>query len=132
MAIILPVKSLKNPWEDSDYKGEKKRKSGFDIQFVEGPPVRDEATDKPLRSLLIDGTIRIFREHEDFEKRLKYSRNNQPLISPRLINYLANEITIHYKDKIQIKHGQPEYNKSMFQDLVDFINLFEEQIQDLN
>lgn len=48
-----------------------------------------------------------------------------------MITYLAGEITVHYKDKFHNKVGQPEYNKLMFVDLVDFIYQFERLLSDL-
>ena len=80
---------------------------------------------------MIGGTIKIFREHPDFIKRVKKSKLNEPKISQRLITYLAGEITVHYKDKIQTRQGQPEYNISMFEDLVEFVYMFEDMVQDL-
>jgi len=121
-----------NPFEDSPFKGSERKKSGFNIEFAEGEPIINASNNKPLRSQLIGGTIKIFREHPDFIKRVKKSKlNNEPKISQRLITYLAGEITVHYKDKIQTRQGQPEYNISMFEDLVEFVYMFEDMVQDL-
>lgn len=123
-------KEADNPFEDTGFKGGKKKKSGFDIKFVNGEIV-DAETNKPVRSQLIGGTIRIFREHPDFQERVDYSRTKEPKISQRLITYLAGEITVHYKDKLQTRHGQPEYNKRLFENLVEFIYQFESLVKDL-
>jgi len=123
-------KEAENPFEDTGFKGGEKKKSGFDIKFVDGEII-DEETDKPIRSQLIGGTIRIFKEHEDFQSRVDKTRAKEPKISQRLITYLAGEITVHYKDKLQTRHGQPEYNKRLFENLVEFIYQFEGMVKDL-
>jgi len=124
-------KESENPFEDTGIKGGEKKKSGFNIKFVDGEII-DEDVDKPIRSHLIGGTIRIFREHPDFIRRVDCSsRTGEPRISQRLITYLAGEITVHYKDKLQTRYGQPEYNKKLFENLVEFIYQFEDIIKDL-
>jgi hypothetical protein len=80
---------------------------------------------------LVGGTIRIWREHPDFKHRISYSQAREPKITQRLVTYLAGEITVHYKDKIQTREGQAEYNIEMFRNLVDFIYNFEDAISDL-
>ena len=123
-------KEADNPFEDSEFKGSEKRKSGFNIKFVDGEII-DESTHEPIRSQLIDGTIRIFKNHKDFQGRVDTTRAKEPKISQRLITYLAGEITVHYKDKLQTRNGQPEYNKRLFENLVEFIYQFEEMVSDL-
>jgi len=120
-----------NEYDDSGFKGGKRKKSGFNIQFVNGEPIIDAETDKHIRSQLIDGSIRIFKEHTDFKNRVKLSRTKEPKISQRLITYLAGEITVHYKDKLQTREGQAEYNKRMFENLVEFIYQFEDMVSGL-
>tara|TARA_B110000305_G_C18834949_1_gene357489 strand:- start:38 stop:349 length:312 start_codon:yes stop_codon:yes gene_type:complete len=90
--------------------------------------MRDVVTDKQIRSQLIGGAIRIFREHPEFQKRITLTRTKESKISQRLITYLAGEITVHYKDKIQSREGQAEYNVQMFENLVEFIYDFEHDI----
>ena len=124
-------KEAENPFEDTGFTGGKRKKSGFNIQLVVGDPIIDEDTNKMKRSQLIGGNIRIFREHPDFEDRIKYSRTKEPKVSQRLITYLAGEITVHYKDILQIREGQPEYNVRMFEDLVEFIYKFEDGLEHL-
>lgn len=124
-------KENENPFEDSDFKGGERKKSGFNIQFVNGDPIIDSETNKPIRSQLIAGSIRIFKEHLDFKSRVKMSRTKEPKISQRLITYLAGEITVHYKDKLQTREGQAEYNKRMFENLVEFIYMFEDMVSGL-
>jgi hypothetical protein len=91
-------KEAENPFEDTGFTGGERKKSGFNIQFIDGDPIIDEDTNKMKRSQLIGGNIRIFREHPDFENRIKYSQTKEPKVSQRLITYLAGEITVHYKD----------------------------------
>jgi hypothetical protein len=119
-----------NPFEETMHRGAERRRSGFDIQFVSGIII-DESTQKPIRSQVIDGTIRIYKEHEEFEKRLDHTRSGEPKISQRLITYLAGEITVHYKDRLQQRTGQYEYHKDLFVNLVEFIYAFEDQVKDL-
>jgi len=120
-----------NPFEDTGFTGGERKKSGFNIEFVDGDPIWNIDTDKPIRSQLIGGTIRIFREHPEFKKRVSISRTKEPKISERLITYLAGEITVHYKDKIQTREGQAEYNVQMFENLVEFIYMFEDAVSGL-
>jgi hypothetical protein len=124
-------KEADNPFEDTGFTGGERKKSGFNIQFVDGDPIIDEDTNKMKRSQLVGGSIRIFRKHPDFEDRVKYSRTKEPKISQRLITYLAGEITVHYKDKLQTREGQAEYNIRMFEDLVGFIYQFEDMVSGL-
>lgn len=121
-----------NPFEDTGFKGGEKKKSGFTIRIDEKEPDIDSTTNKPLRSVLVGGEIRIFKKHPDFQDRVNFSRRGGSKITPRLITYLAGEITVHYKDKFHTKKGtQPEYSKSHFSDLVGFIYQFEDMLKDL-
>lgn len=109
-----------------------KRKSGFNIRIVDMEPLLDNK-DKLQRSILIDGEIRIFKKHPDFEERVKESANGEKKISERLITYLAGEVTVHYKDEFFKKNmQQPEYDKELFKDLVEFIYKFEKELSSLN
>lgn len=124
-------KEKDNPFEDSEYKGGEKRKSGFNIRISDLDPDIDSETDLPLRSKLAGGDIIIFRKHKDFEARATKKRNGDSTITNRLITYLAGEITVHYKDKFFCRTGQPEYNINMFKSVVDFIYRFEGSLTDL-
>ncbi len=118
-----------NLFEDSEFKGQEKKKSGFNIKIVDiDPPLNED--DKLLRSQLIGNDVRIFRRHPDFEERVQKSQKGDSKISQRLITYLAGEITVHYKDKLQTRHGQPEYNKKLFENLVEFIYQFESMLKE--
>ena len=106
-----------------------RKKSGILIEINENdPPVRD---DKAERSQYTNNTIIIYRKHTDFINRVRNGNDGKEKITSRLISYLASEITVHYKDIFQQKHGQPEYNKNMFVDLVDFIYQIESEMEDL-
>jgi hypothetical protein len=120
-----------NPYEDTDYKGSEKRRSGFNIRILDIEPPLDEK-EKPVRSQLLGGTIQIYRKHIDFENRVEESRSGEVRITNRLITYLAGEITVHYKDKFYTRYGQPDYNKNLFIDLVDFVYQFEESLKELS
>ena len=125
-------KETENPFEDTEFKGGEKKKSGFNIRIDEKEPDIDSRTDEPLRSVLVGGEIRVFKQHPDFQARVDISRKGAMLISPRLITYLAGEITVHYKDRLHTRKGtQPEYSKSLFNDLVGFIYQFEALLKDL-
>lgn len=124
-------KEPKNPFEDTGFKGDEKKKSGFNIRIE---PVREQrdANNELFRSQLAGNEIIIFQKHPDFQERVDVSRKKEPKITQRLITYLAGEITVHYKDKVHTKHkAQPEYNINMFSDLVSFIYQFETMLQDL-
>ena len=123
--------SNEETYEDTGFKGGEKKKSGFNIKIVDDDLQIDDATNKPLRSREVDGEIRIYKKHPDFESRVIEGRQGDKKISQRLITYLAGEITVHYKDLFHTKHGQAEYNKNMFSDLVEFIYHFEYMLKDL-
>lgn len=120
-----------NPFEDTGYKGGEKKRSGFNIKIVDDDLQIDEATNRPIRSQLIADQIRIYKKHEDFLSRVEESRKKEKKISERLITYLAGEITVHYKDKLYCRKGQPAYNKQLFIGLVEFVYLLEEMLKDL-
>jgi len=124
-------KEKENPFEDSEFKWWEQKKSWFNITFVDGEPQKD-INDRLLRSQVIWGNIRIFKEHPDFEERVKKSLKGEIKVTQRLITYLAWEITVHYKDKLQTRYWQPEYDKKLFQDLVEFIYQFESMLKDLD
>ena len=125
------TKEKDNPFEDSEFKGDEKRKSGFNISISHREPPQD-ISGKQLRSNLIGGTIEIYKNHPDFESRVNKTRKGGQSISQRLITYLAGEITIHYKDRFHMKAGQPEYGKYLFDDLVSFIYQFEDMLTPLD
>jgi len=118
--------------DKNEFAGDPKRRSGFNIRISEGDPQKDEATGKPLRSMYDGDSIIIYKNHPDFQARVSHFRNNETKITERLISYLASEITVHYKDLFYKKqqNGQPEYNKAMFEGMVEFIYSFETMLQD--
>lgn len=121
-----------NPFSDS--VGSQRRKSGFNIRIVEQDPPTEiiDGVEKQLRSMEVDGSIIIFKNHPDFIERVDMSsRIGEPRVTQRLITYLAGEITVHYKDKFHTKTGQPDYNKQLFVNLVEFIYQFESMLKDL-
>lgn len=121
-----------NPFRDSEHMGDEKKKSGFNIRIVDTEPIIDAESQKQYRSYLFGNEIRIYKLHPDFEQRVHTTRSLSKKITQRLITYLAGEITVHYKDKFHNKNGQPEYNKNLFVDLVDFIYQLENMLADLN
>mgnify|MGYP001558368854 FL=1 len=124
-------KEAENPFEDTGFKGDEKKKSGFNIRIVDIEPDVDSNTNKQLRSNVVGGEIRIFKLHPDFNLRVDESRKGEKRISQRLITYLAGEITVHYKDKFHNRKGQPDYNKNLFVDLVEFVYQLENYLKDL-
>jgi len=119
-------------FDDDEPNSDERKKPGFDIQFSNNEPTLEVETNKQTRSALIGGTIWIYKKHPDFISRVEKKRIGETKITQRLITYLAGEITIHYKDKLETKGGlQPEYNKKMFRDVVDFIYLIEEELKGL-
>ncbi len=124
-------KEAQDPFNDSEFKGSEKKKSGFNIRIVDLEPDIDSTTSQQLRSVLVGSEIRIFKQHSDFINRVGENRQGEKRITERLITYLAGEITVHYKDKFHNKTGQPEYNKNLFVDLVDFVYKFENLLSNL-
>jgi len=121
-----PIKDEVNPFADNS-GGERKR-SGFNIKILEQEPPTG-INSEPLRSQYIDGNIILYRKHPDFLERVDMtSRRGDARISQRLVTYLAGEITVHYKDILQTRNGQPEYNKALFINLVEFIYQFESML----
>lgn len=121
----------KEQFEDSEFKGVERKKSGFNIKIDNRDPDIDVETNKPLRSVLVGDEIRIFKKHPDFEDRVRTSHHGGKKITERLVTYLAGEVTVHYKDRFYDKVGQPEYSKKMFEGLVDFIYRIENMLTDL-
>jgi len=119
-------------FDDDKANAVDRKKPGFDIQLSSREPDIDIETNQPIRSTLIGGTIVIFKKHPDFFSRVEKKRIGESKITQRLITYLAGEITIHYKDKLETRGGlQPEYNKKMFRNVVDFIYLIEDSLKGL-
>lgn len=102
--------------------GQKRKRSGFDIQFMSLPP---DSEGRVRRSLLLEGTLVINTEHPDFQERIKHTRHGRPKVTPRLCAYLAAVISAHYKDQFYLQqHRQPD-RAQLFEDQVDFICRFE-------
>jgi len=124
-----------NPFEDSDSKGRKTRKSGFNVRIVDRPPnkIKSPRTGEIIeqRSILSGDTIEIFKQHPDFQHRIRKSRTKSHKIGQRMVTYLSGEMTVHYKDMFHNKMGQPEYDKWMFVDLTDSIYQLEKMLSPL-
>jgi len=120
-------------FEDSDVKGKERKKSGFNIRISDSEPQIESESGKPVRSLLVGNEILIYKKHPDFENRVSHQRTGETFITPRLITYIAGEITVHYKDKYynKLHEGQPEYNINMFIGLMEFVYQFEEMLAPL-
>lgn len=125
------LKEPENPFDDDLDTASEKRRPGLDIKISSGYP--DKGEDGTLhKSRYLDGTITIWKEHEEFQKRLKKTRQDEPKITARLIFYLSTQITTHYLDAYYMKKGQPEYSKKLFLQLTDVQLEFEELIKDLD
>jgi len=126
--------SNEEAFADTGFTATPRKKSGFDIKFVDGDPdEKGEGDTKVLvRSQLVGGVIRIWCEHPDFVDRLRWSRTREKIISQRLVTYIAGEITVHYKDQMQSRYGQAEYNIEMFRDLIDWMYKFEQGISKMS
>ncbi len=124
-------KEADNPFEDTGFAGNEKKKSGYNIRIVDNEPDIDSVTNKPYRSNIYGNEIRIFKQHPDFAERVKETVTGSKKITPRLITYLAGEVTVHYKDQLHNKKGQPEYNKNLFVDLVGSVYQIENLLSDL-
>jgi len=99
--------------------GTPRRRSGFDIKFLELPPDVDGHV---KRSYLVDGTIYINTAHQDFQDRMVHTRQGRPKFTDRLGAYLAATISIHYKDQFYLRYGrQPERRDQLFDEQVEFI-----------
>jgi len=128
----IPVIETK---DESDLKGRERKKSGFNVRFSD---IEQKKTDGTLlRSQFIEGdAIVIYKNHPDFQERIKRTLQGELKITERLISYLATEIAIHYKDKFfQVKKKQPEIQnilnsrKESFINLSDFVYEFEKLLQ---
>jgi len=106
-----------------------RRKSGFDIRF-QGLPADVEG--RMRRSYLLDGTIVINVDHDDFKERLDHSRRGQARVTERLVAYLAGVVSIHYKDQYYEKYrNQPDRRDQLFDEQVDFICRLESALRPL-
>jgi len=118
--------------DESEFAGEPRKKSGFNVKISEEDPQVDGATGKAYRSIWDGSYIIIYKNHPDFQARVSHSHQGETKITERLISYLASEITVHYKDLFfnKMNNGQPDYSKAMFESFVDFIYQFEKMLQD--
>lgn len=118
--------------DESEFAGEPRKRSGFNVKISEEPPQVDGTTGKAYRSIWDGSYIIIYKNHPDFQLRVSHSRQGETTVTERLISYLASEITVHYKDLFfnKMQDGQPAYNKTMFEGFVDFIYQFEKLLQD--
>ena len=123
---------------ETEFRGKKRRRSGFNIKIVDLDPPRIEGKNEYLRSQYLDGTIYIYRKHPDFEERVSRTQKKEPKLNHRLIFYLASEISIHYKNVFFEKRKmQPEVKRilnnreELFKNQVDFIYEFEKMLQPL-
>jgi hypothetical protein len=119
---------------DSEFTGQEKKKSGFNIRISDSEPQIDADTNKPLRSLLSGDEIVLYKKHPDFQTRVRPGRQGDSKITHRLLAYIAGEITVHYKDQFYNKHenGQPEYNKNMFVSMAEFMYQLEDMLAPLD
>jgi hypothetical protein len=118
--------------DESEFAGEPRKKSGFNVKISEEPPQVNGTSGKAYRSMWDGSYIIIYKNHPDFQSRVSHSHQGETKITERLISYLASEVTVHYKDLFfnKMQNGQPEYNKDMFESFVDFIYQFEKMLQD--
>lgn len=116
---------------DTGFKGSPKKRSGLNIEIVSGEP-QENLDGTKERSTCVEGTIRIYKEHEDFMARVEKSRQGETKITPKLISYLAGEITVWYEDILCNKRQQKEYNVTMFKNVMSFFYRFEDMLSDLN
>ncbi len=117
-----------NPYDDDLDKAKETKKVGFDIKII-GGKVPENTDGVLLKSRYLNGEITVFREHPDFLKRLNRTRQNEKVITDRLIFYLSTQITTHYLDMLYNSKGQqPEYSKKLFIELTDVQLDFEELI----
>jgi hypothetical protein len=121
-------------FDDSEFTGTERKKSGFNIRISDAEPQIDADTNKPLRSILSGNEIVLFKKHTDFQKRVRPGRQGDSKITNRLLAYIAGEITVHYKDQFYNKHenGQPEYNKNMFVGMAEFMYELEDMLAPLD
>jgi hypothetical protein len=99
-------------------QGAERKRSGFDIRFYNLPA---DLNGHLSRSKLVDGTIIINKAHPDFQDRVTTSRQGLPRFNDRLGAYLAQTVSIHYKDQLYQRYGrQPERRDQMFEEQVAF------------
>ncbi|MBK6536861.1 MAG: hypothetical protein IPG09_03480 [Ignavibacteria bacterium] len=106
---------IKNQLINQQYKSQKERERNhkFTLRFPNNSPddssnagrisVKIDYTNEPhknidgkfLRSILIDSTVIIFRNHEEFMNRITNSRKGFIEINSRIIQYISMEIITH-------------------------------------
>jgi len=116
---------------DKSSRGERHFDSGFNIQIVDKELVEDDITGEKLKSILVGDTIEIYRNHPEFEERVKKSLKGEAKVTQRLVTYLAGEISIHYKDHYFRKKGIDTIDKKILQNFINFVYKFEEDLQKL-
>lgn len=130
--------SSKESDEETEFTGSARKKSGFNIVISDQEPPAFEGTDNKLRSQYLDGTIYIYKNHPKFQDRIKRTKRGEPKLNQRLIQYLASEISVHYKNVFyEKKKMQPDIKRilssreELFNSQIEFIYEFEEILQPL-
>ncbi len=121
--------------DDTDLKGQEKKKSGFPVKFSDREQKKADGTS--LRSQFIEGEgIVIYSTHPDFQERAHVNRYGERILTYRLVSYLASQMAIRFKDKFFDKRGkQPEVQSilnsrtDLFDDLTDSEYLLESVLQ---
>jgi len=127
-------------------KKERKRNHKFTLRFPNNTPddsgdsgrisVKIDYTNEPhtniegqfLRSILIDSTVIIFRNHEEFMNRIPNSRKGFIEINSRIIQYISMEIITHL---INIRDQEEPDIRSNFKDFVTSVLKLETELKDL-
>ena len=122
-------KEPENPFDDTGFTGSESKKPGFNIKIIPGPRNIDDTTGKEIKSDLIGGDIRIWREHKSFESRVSRTNKDQPKITQRLISYISGQIMVHFADEMYTKETVEDYGKHLFVTLTDLISEFEDGLK---
>lgn len=127
-------------------KKERRRNHKFTLRFPSNTPddsgdsgrisVKIDYTNEPhtniegqfLRSILIDSTVIIFRNHEEFMNRIPNSRKGFIEINSRIIQYISMEIITHL---INIREQEEPDIRSNFKDFVTSVLKLETELKDL-
>ncbi len=123
--IELPV----NVNEAKKASNKKDESAGLNIKIdFENEPMKD-INNKPIRSLLTDSELIIYKRHPEFEKRLDITMHGIPRISTSLITYLCCEILVHYKlieNSFNIKNDS---NRDILNEFVEQLHLLEANLK---
>ncbi len=122
----------------SNKKENTKGQTGIGFDFTDDELVKTEDGRNYIRSKLNEESekvkqIVIYKEHENFQSVYKTKKVGDLKVTPEFINYIATEITIHYKDEFYNENNAipNNYSKDVFVQFADLLYKIENLLNPL-